>query len=252
MSINAAPKYKCIICKKEYTRKASIDKHRILCDFKSKSKTELIIEEEESSDKPTYDQLVKIVQELAVKQAKMEEKMEEMQQYIARKKKKLDIITHLNTTINASIGFLEWITMTIIVSVEHLEYLFDNTVFQTYQYILEQNLTNIDSQFIYPIKCFKDKVNVFYICEKDENESRWREADTTEMTQLLKKIHNLLLSGLTKWKQENKDKIMHNDKLSDQFNKAVIKLMNISFTADGAANVNRIKNALYNYLRVEY
>ena len=53
-----ATKYKCINCKKEYTRKASIDKHMILCDFKSKSKAELIIEEEESSDKPTYDQLV--------------------------------------------------------------------------------------------------------------------------------------------------------------------------------------------------
>ena len=32
-----------------------------------KSKTEIIIEEEESSDKPSYDQLVKIVQELSIK-----------------------------------------------------------------------------------------------------------------------------------------------------------------------------------------
>ena len=72
--INLSAKYKCLICKKEYSRKASIDKHRILCDFKSKSKTEIIIEEQEASDKPTYDQLVKIVQELAIKQAKMEAK----------------------------------------------------------------------------------------------------------------------------------------------------------------------------------
>lgn len=256
MTTTACAKYKCLICKKEYTRKASIDKHRILCDFKSKTKTELIVEEEEIGDKPTYDQLVKIVQELALKQAKTELQLHEMQQYIARKKKKLDIITHLNTTINASIGFLEWITMTISVSTNDFEHLFDNTVFQTYQHILEQNLTNIDPHFIYPIKCFKDKANVFYICEKGENEreneSIWREAEATEITQLLKKIHYLLLSALTKWKQENKEKIMDNDKLSDQFNKAVIKLMNICFTADGASNINRIKNTLYNYLRVEY
>jgi hypothetical protein len=249
----SSTKYKCLICKKEYSRKASIDKHRILCDFKSKSKIELIVEQEESSDKPTLDQLIKIVQEMAIKQAKMETKMEEMQQYINRKKQKLDVITRLNTTVNATIGFLEWITMTIQVSTADFEYLFENTVFQTYQYILEKNLCNPDPKFVFPIRCFKDKPNHFYICEKGEsdNVSLWREAEATEITQLLKKIHNLLLASLTKWKQDNKEKIADNDRLSDQFNKAVIKLMNISFTADGIANVNRIKNALYTYLKEE-
>ena len=248
---NLSAKYKCLICKKEYSRKASIDKHRILCDFKSKSKAEIIIEEEEASDKPTYDQLVKIVQELAMNQAKMKEKMEEMQQYIARKKQKLDVITHLNQNVNASIGFLEWLTSTIHVTVAHFEHLMENTVFQTFQYILDQNLTNpLDPKFVYPIKCFKDKANIFYICEKgEENESIWRPAETTEITQLLKKIQNLLLGELAKWKQTNKQNIADNDRLSDQFNKAVIKLMNISFTADGQVNVNRIKAGLYNALK---
>lgn len=244
-------KYKCLICKKEYSRKSSIDKHRLLCDFKSKSKVEIIIEEEESSDKPTYDQLVKIVQELAIKQIKMEAKMEEMQQYIARKKQKLDVITHLNQNVNASIGFLEWLTSTIQVTADHFVYLMENTIFQTFQHILEQNLANpADASFVYPIKCFKDKANIFYICEKgEENESIWRPAETTEITQLLKKIQNLLLGELAKWKQANKQNIADNDRLSDQFNKAVIKLMNISFTADGQVNVNRIKAGLYNFLK---
>jgi hypothetical protein len=249
-SATATAKYKCIICKKEYTRKASIDKHRILCDFKSKSKAELIIEDEESSDKPTYDQLVKIVQELAIKQAKTDEKMAEMQQYIARKKQKLDVITELNQNVNASIGFLEWVTMTIQVSAAHFVHLMENTVFQTFQLILDQNLTNQDITFVYPIKCFKDKANIFYICEKgDENESIWRPAETIEITQLLKKIQILLLAELSKWKQTNKQNILDNDRISDQFNKAVIKLMNVSFSADGLVNVNRIKAGLYNSLR---
>jgi hypothetical protein len=247
---NGNGKYKCLICKKEYTKKASIDKHRILCDFKSKSKAELIIEDEESSDKPTYDQLVKIVQELAIKQEKMAEKMEEMQQYIARKKQKLDVITHLNQNVNATIGFLEWVTSTIQVSAAHFVHLMENTVFQTFQLILEQNLINPDPKFVYPIKCFKDKANIFYICEKgDENESIWRPAEATEITQLLKKIQVLLLSELAKWKLTNKQNIADSDRLSDQFNKAVIKLMNISFAADGQVNVNRIKAGLYNSLK---
>ena len=190
------------------------------------------------------------MQELAIKQAKTDEKIAEMQQYIARKKQKLDVITHLNQNVNASIGFLEWVTMTINVSAAHFVHLIENTVFQTFQLILEQNLTNPDITFVYPIKCFTDKVNIFYICEKgDENESIWRPAETTEMTQLLKKIHCLLLSELSKWKQNNKQNISDNDRLSDQFNKAVIKLMNVSFAADGLVNVNRIKGGLYNFLK---
>jgi len=247
---NGNGKYKCIICKKEYTKKTSIDKHRLLCDFKSKSKAELIIEEEDSRDKPTVDQLIKIVQAMSIKQEKMAEKIEEMQQYIARKKQKLDVITHLNQNVNATIGFLEWVTSTIQVSAAHFVHLMENTVFQTFQLILEQNLTNIDAKFVYPIKCFKDKANIFYICEKgEENESIWRPAETTEMTQLLKKIQIQLLAELSKWKQANKQNIADNDRLSDQFNKAVIKLMNISFAADGIVNVNKIKAGLYNSLR---
>jgi hypothetical protein len=40
-----------------------------------------------------------------------------------------------------------------------------------------------------------------------------------------------------------------NDKIADQFNKAVIKLMNITFTQD--ANMSKIKNSLYHYLRTD-
>jgi len=39
------------------------------------------------------------------------------------------------------------------------------------------------------------------------------------------------------------------DKVSDQFNKAVIKLMNVSFGQD--ANMSRIKNCLFHYLKVD-
>ena len=88
--------YSCALCKKGYTRKGSLDKHIVLCEFKSKSKLELQVAVEEASDKPTYDQLVQIVQELSIKYVKMEEKMMEMQQYIDRKKKKVDVISWLN------------------------------------------------------------------------------------------------------------------------------------------------------------
>jgi hypothetical protein len=179
----------------------------------------------------------------------METKVDEMQQWINRRKKKQDIVGWLNENINASIGFLEWITMSINVDAAHFEYLMEKetTIFQTYHIILESNL-KYQSEFVYPICSFKDKPNTFYICEKGEYQavSIWRQMEPTEFTQILKKIHTLLLGELTKWKKENRSKIADNDKLSDLFNKAVIKLMNLSFTQDGASNTNKIKNIMYN------
>ena len=40
-------KYSCSVCKKQYTRKLSLERHTILCDLKTKSKVDLQVEEEE-------------------------------------------------------------------------------------------------------------------------------------------------------------------------------------------------------------
>jgi hypothetical protein len=58
-----------------------------------------------------------------------------------------------------------------------------------------------------------------------------------------------MIRELTKWKSDNHHKFDDNDKISILFNKAVIKLMNISFTQDN--NLSRIKNNLYNYLKTD-
>ena len=42
--------YHCVVCNKQYTRKSSLDKHTILCEFKIRTKRDLTIAVEESSD----------------------------------------------------------------------------------------------------------------------------------------------------------------------------------------------------------
>lgn len=239
----------CAVCNKQYTRKSSLDKHKILCDFKMKTKREHKIEEEELSDIPSHYQLVKIVQELTLKMIKMEEKMEQMQKWVDRKKRKLNIIMWLNTNINPTIGFLEWVHTELIVKPEHFENLMENTIFNTIQQIFEENLCE-RTDFVYPITCFSQKTGVFYICDKKEDGvSEWRQLVLTDMILILKTVQNGIIKELTKWKAENQHKFDDNDKISILFNKAVIKLMNISFTQD--SNLSRIKNGLYNYLKTD-
>jgi len=237
----------CVVCKKQYTRKSSLDKHKILCDFKMKTPRERQIELEESADIPSYYQLVNIVQELSLKIVKMEESMEEMKKWVDKKKQKLNIITWLNTNINPTIGFLEWVHTQIIVKSAHFENLMENSIFHTLQQIFEDNLCE-KSDFIYPISCFSQKVGVFYICEKKEDGTAlWKQLILTDMVLILTKIQKAMIQELTKWKEKNQHKFEDDNKLSVIFNKAVIKLMDISFTQDN--NMSRIKNGLYNYLK---
>jgi len=246
-------KYCCLLCKKSYTRKTSLDKHKILCDFKTKTKVELQVEEEELGDTPSHEQLVKIVQELTFKYIKLEEKMEHLQKWVNQKKQKIKVIDWLNEHIEPTIGFKEWIT-TVQVMPEDALSLFENNIFQTFQLVIENNLKE-DNDFIYPIKCFSQKTNIFYICEKNvyennENKCVWIQATNEQILLLLKKIQGKIINELTKWKLSNKAQIDSNDKLSDQFNKAVIKLMSVNFTTHDVG-ASRIRNALYTFLKTD-
>lgn len=242
-------KLTCAVCKKQYSRKSSLDKHKILCDFKYKSKREIEVETEESADIPNHFQLVQIVQQLTLKMMKMEEKMAEMQKFIDKKKKKLNIIQWLNMNVTPTIGFKEWVNTMIHIYSKHFEILMEDTIYQCLQKIFEDNLSN-DGNFIYPIKCYSQKAGIFYVCEKlEDGNPEWRQAENTDIILILKQTQNGIMRELTKWKAENQYKFDQNDKLSIVFNKAVIKLMSISFTPDN--NFGRVKNGLYNYLKTD-
>jgi hypothetical protein len=204
---------------------------------------------EELGDIPNQLQLVKIVQELSLKLNKMEEKMEQMQKWVDKKKRKLNVITWLNSDIVPTVGFLEWVNTLLVVTQEHFEDLMENTLFHTFQQVFEHNLSD-RSNFVYPIRCFAEKAGIFYICEKKEDGTpEWRQLVLTDMILILKTVQNNMIKELTKWKTNNQHKFDDNDKISELFNKAIIKLMNISFTQD--STYSRIKNGLYNFLKTE-
>ena len=248
-SSSSSAAYCCEMCKKSYTRKSSLDKHKLLCDYKAKSKLDHKVEDEELGDTPTHEQLVKIVHELAFKYVKLEEKVEQMQAWVSQKKQKIKVIDWLNEHVNATIGFKEW-TTTITVTPQIALSLIDYNAFQIFQHVLEYNLSK-GTEFIHPIKCFSQKQNVFYVCEKTpDGKNVWTQMETDELLLVLKKVQNKLLSELSKWKLENNSKITEDDKLSEQFNKAIIKLMNITILAHDV-NVGRIRNNLYNCLKMD-
>lgn len=245
-------KYCCPNCKKDYTRKSSLDKHKILCDFKCKTQRERNVIVEEAGDIPDHLELVKIVQELMLRNIKLEEKVCQMQKWVNSKiKKKINVTAWLNGHIIPTIGFKEWVNTLIEVKEEHLQCLFENNLFQTVQSIFEYNLPEDSEDFVYPIKCFIQKQSIFYVADKiADGVTIWRQMSHDDMVELLKTIYDKMLTCLTKWRQMNQAIINENDRISEKFNRAIIKWMNMSFTPD--ITYGRMKNNLYAYLKKDF
>ena len=246
--------YSCDTCDKKYTQKSSLQKHIVLCGFITKTKREKQIQKEEDSDIPTYFQLVNIVQELSIKYNKLENQLTEMQKWVEKKKKKINVISWLNINMEPRIYFQDWIK-TFVIKEEHFRFLMENTIIDCFQNILEEHLTTRETkeaetesnlETVYPIKCFSQKNNLFYIYTSDKE---WRQMTFEDFISLFKQIQGQLLKALTLWKIQNKKYIEDNDSISILCNKTIIKLMEISFTKDTV--FGKIKTNLYNYLKMD-
>ena len=244
--MDSSKKYCCNNCFKQYTKKTSLENHAILCDFKFKTKREICIDKEEDGDTPTHLELVKIVQKLSLQIIKMEDKIDKLEKINNRQKKKINVVQWLNSNFKTQISFNEWVRNYISINSTDFEYLMNNCIFTTISKIFERNFT--DHQFVYPICCFNQKKHQFYICDKNENnDDIWRLMSFEDFVTILRIIHTRLLDELIKWKELNSAKILENDKLLHVFNKAVIKLMNMTFTQDNSTS--RIRNNLFEYLK---
>jgi len=121
-------------------------------------------------------------------------------------------------------------------------------IFDCLQEVFEFNLLKKD--FVCPIKCFTQKNGTFYIYDaNDDTTTLWKEMILSDFVLLLKLVQKKLIGELSEWRKENKQLFRDNDKVADQFNKAVIKLMSISFSQD--PSMSRVKNGLFHYLKTD-
>ena len=236
----------CEYCSKSYTRKLSYIKHTILCEVFHKSKREKICEKEESTGIPSTKELYGIIQELALKYKILEEKMEDMHKWVDKKKKKLNVIQWLNVNVTPKITYTDWI-QSLKASEEEVEILIEKSMTLTVDSIFSKNLQDKPNH-AYPIYCFIQKANIFYIF--DDSIKEWRQMKPEELITLSKKVHSKILTAMCEWYKKNTREIIQNDKMSILYNKTMIKLMSSEFTID-SMYLSKMKASIYNYLKTD-
>jgi hypothetical protein len=249
-------KWACNHCTKEYTKKSSLDRHQLICEFLHKSTREKQVELEETSGLPSYTELVYIVQELARKNSQIEKKLAELENQTTQYKKcKINVEEWLNQHKKPPYTYAD-IVSHLNIQPDHIKMLFETKLIPIICNIMETDLVKSAC----PLYCVK---NTLY-CYVDAaaatgvgvgvgvgagETTKWVELEKKILVQMLNKLYHVFLNRLCQWRTENLERLNASDKLSISYNQAMIRLMDVDFNQD--VNLNKIKTHLCNHLRCE-
>ena len=237
-------KWSCNHCTKEYTKKSSLERHQLMCEFVHKSTREKQVELEETSSLPSYTELVYIVQELARKNSQIEKKLAELENQTTQYKKcKINVEDWLNKHKKPPYAFAE-IVNHLKIQPDHIKMLFETKLIPIICNILETDLIKSEC----PLYCVKNTLYC-YVADAAGETTKWVEIEKKTLVQMLNKLYHVFLNRLCEWRTENLERLNANDKLSISYNQAMIRLMDVDFNQD--VNLNKIKTHLCNHLRCD-
>ena len=245
----------CAHCGKNYKTRTNLNKHLVLCETLVRAKTyskNPKKEEDEIEFLPTQKQMYKIILDLALKCNHLEEKLEQMQKWVVKQKKKINIFEWLQEQEKPKQTWSEFINKIAILN-EEIELIlhnpFINVLNEICNRIFQEN--NQESNPIQiPFVSFIEKQNTFYIYEKEDTEQlKWRECSKKDLINLLNNIHFKMVKSFIELKKKNENKINESDNICELFNKSNIKIMEVNFKNDQI--FNKIKSFIYNKIKID-
>lgn len=236
----------CQHCGKTYIKKNTFEKHIILCEI---IHTTTDKERETNKLALTQRDLIKVIEHLVVKCNQLEAKVESMAKWVYKEKKKIKVVDWLQNQKNDSPYYpdfpwdnlLKHVTETI--TEKHMDIIKTHTFLDGLQVILEESFQNIKIPFC----CFSETHDKFYMCETLEP-LVWKECEKKTIVWFLNGLQKKLLFLLGEWKKNNRVLFEDDDRLCEQYNKTMMKML-ISFSEE--ANYRKIKLILTHMTKMD-
>lgn len=243
----------CILCGKSYKTRRNLEKHIILCElsYKSKKNTRITIEEED--ELPSQRIMYEMIIELSQKYNRLDEKVDELNKWVIKKKKKINVLEWLNANIIPELVF-GFLSEKIIVLDEDIEFMLNNTFNDTLNVIFSRNIYIINEENN-PIFAFSQKQNIFYIYDeidgKIETKDRceWMELSKEKLIRFLNIIQMKIAKKFYEWKQKNKDHLSNNDTMSILCDKTSVKLMGQEFKQE--STLTKVRSLMYSKMKTD-
>jgi len=251
----------CPCCDKSYKTRKNLNKHLVLCELIVNSKNTYNRKDATKNKKdeieiPSFKQMYSMLQELSIKYQLLEEKTDKISKIVYIQKKKINILDWL---INSCfpIQTFECIEERIHLINADIDFLFQQKAIDLVITILKRSIDELkllseDRETPFPpIIALSQNINTIYIYTNQNNEktTKWEKLSKPILTELLFKIHKNIIKYITNWKNIQKENDNYSDSMEDLYNKAIVKIMGISFNSDNV--IGKIKNVIYEHIKKE-
>ena len=233
----------CVNCGKGYKTRNGLDRHLVLCEIVHKIKSGAKVAEEVEVEIPSPKIMYQMILQLAEKYQRLEEKTSEMNKWVVKKKKKMDVVVWLNESVKPDYEF-DKVADRVVIEEADVEFMLDNTLHETIYRVLFRVFV-ADDVVVVPVFAFNQKQGVLYMYEKE----KWTELPADRLSRLLNICQRKISKAMLDWKKKHKDEINASDAFATRYDKAVLRLMSIEFRENG--QTNKAKNALYNRLKTD-
>ena len=227
--------YKCA-CGKEYRSKTWFQNHRTVCEMiRDTNKNE----DDIYDDLPCKREMWNCLKIVLKKYETLEKKVKDHERYIKKINKKISIIDWLSDNYKPIIDFNEWLTK-LNIEMDDLEYLFKVGFIEGIHKVFTKNL-RLENDDI-PIRCFEQKMYVFFVYKKD----KWEHLDFEDYEKLVHNITGKFIKKFEEWKQDNK-KFVDNEKNAESVQQKYFEIMGGKY--DDETNIKKLNSKLYKHLK---
>ncbi len=244
----------CTWCGKGYKTKINLEKHAVLCEliYKSSKKRGTPDSNEYDDicdDLPSPKKMYQMLLELGYKYSKLEEKMDEVNKFVIKKKKKINVLEWLNSNIVPSLVFENLIDKIKIIDSD-IDFLLENNFLETINVVLSRFLyfREEESDFI-PLFAFVQKTNIFYAFVKEEDKGVWMELSKDKLCLFLMRVQMKISKAFHEWKKQRTTRIRDEESFAILCDKTVIKIMGNEFKQD--STFGKMRSYMYNKMKTD-
>ena len=238
------PGFGCSHCGKKYKTRTNLNKHQLLCETLVRAKNSRYINKKlisGESDIPTPEQMYEIILDLSNKCEHLEKTVYEMQKWVDKTKKKINIVDWL-TSQDQQQPFISWDKF--IESIEILKEETEMILHYPFLHVFQEIVNRVFIKEFVPLFAFTEKPNHMYLYFET-----WREASKEDILKALNQIHFKFVKAFIEWKKKNETKINESDGLCELCNKANIKIMGTQFK--DSSTYHKYRLCIYNKIKTD-
>jgi len=244
----------CTWCGKGYKTKINLEKHAVLCEliYKSSKKRGTPDSNEYDDicdDLPSPKKMYQMLLELGYKYSKLEEKMDEVNKFVIKKKKKINVLEWLNSNIVPSLVFENLIDKIKIIDSD-IDFLLENNFLETINVVLSRFLyleSDLESESnLIPLFAFVQKTNIFYAFVEGGG---WMELPKDKLCLFLMRVQMKISKAFHEWKKQRSTRIRDEESFAILCDKTVIKIMGNEFKQD--STFGKMRSYMYNKMKTD-